>query len=131
VAKKQSALSAVPKGSTLQFAPATVAANLVQVNTKGITTPHADATNDPIGYKNWIAHDVAHGIYPKGAGVDPNQKIADDVAANADIRANQINFYASLDAKKLGYTWAIASATDVGKFEIVLDLMKLVVAHLS
>jgi hypothetical protein len=128
---KQSAFSAVPKGSTLQFAPATAATSLLQVNPEGIATPHADAANDPIGYKNWIAHDVAHGIYPKGAGVDPNQDITDDVTSNADIRANQINFYATLDAKKLGYTWAPATTTDVGKFKTVLDLMTLVVAHLT
>jgi hypothetical protein len=131
VAKKQTAFSTVPKGSTLQFAPATVASNLVQVSAKGVVTPHADAANDPIGYKNWIAHDVAHGIYPNGAGVDPNQDISDDVATNSDIRANQINFYATLDAKKLGYTWTPVTATDVGKLKTVLDLMTLIVARLS
>jgi hypothetical protein len=131
MAKNQSAFSKVPKGSTLQFAPATGATNLQQLTSKGTATPHADATNDPKGYKNWIAHDVAHGIYPSGAGVDPNQPIADDVAKNADTRALQTNFFASLDAKKLGYSWANVTTTDLSSLKIVADLMALVVAHLT
>jgi hypothetical protein len=131
MAKNQNAFSMVPKGSTLQFAPAAGATNLQVVAPKGGTAPHPDATNDPKGYKNWIAHDVAHGIYPKGAGVDPNQNISDDVSSNADIRATQINLYATLDAKKLGYTWAAVTTTDVGKLKTVGDLMNLVVAHLT
>jgi hypothetical protein len=131
MAKNQSAFSTVPKGANLQFAPATGATNLQQVTSNGVATPHADAANDPKGYKNWIAHDVAHGIYPSGTGVDPNQTIADDLAKNADIRALQANFFASLDAKKLGYSWANVTTTDLSSLKIVADLMALVVAHLT
>ena len=131
MAKKPTAFSTVPKGTTLQFAPATAATNLQQVKPTGAVAPQADAPNDPKGYKNWIAHDVAHGIYPNGAGVDPNQNISDDVGSNSDIRAAQVNFYVTLDAKKFGYAWTSVAATDVGKLKSVGDLMALIVSQLS
>jgi hypothetical protein len=128
--KSLSSFTRVPKNANLRFAASAGGLKLQQVGPK-TTADHPAAANDPKGYKNWIAGDVAHGIYPHGDQIDPDQKIADDVSKNSDVRAVQINLYATLDAKKFGYTWKTVTATDVSKLKTVADLMDLVVKHLS
>jgi hypothetical protein len=131
MAKPNSSFTRVPKGSLLNFSAAQGGLKLQQKAKRQAATDHPDAASDPQGYKNWIAGDVAHGIYPSGDGVDPNQSIIDDVSKNSDVRAVQINFYATLDAKKFGYTWTSVDGDDVGKLKTVGALMDLVVSHLS
>jgi hypothetical protein len=131
MARPKSSFTRVSPGSTLNFAATQGALRLQQTGKRQASTDHPDAASDPKGYKNWIAGDVAHGIYPNGDSVDPNQSIVDDVSKNSDVRAVQINLYATLDAKKFGYTWKSVSSGDVGKLKTVGTLMDLVVSHLS
>lgn len=87
--------------------------------------------SDPRGLKNFISFDVAHRIYPQGNSVDPNQDIARDMAANADLRGPQINLQAQFGALKFGYIWTQLTSAELGNLRIVGELMDRVIAHLA
>lgn len=93
--------------------------------------PVAPDPNDPSGVKSYIAFSVAHGIYPKGAGIDPDQDISDDVGLNAGTIAAEINFDAQHLATIHQLNWKSVSADDVSKLKTVSDLVNLVKTNLS
>ena len=87
--------------------------------------------SDPTGLKAYIANSIAHQLYPKGAGIDPDQDISDDVALNAGTIASEINVYGNESATVHHLTWTLVTATQVGKLGTVSDLVKLVKSSLS
>jgi hypothetical protein len=130
--KTKKSFSKLSQGTQLAVTAsnASVALQQTQDDSSAPSTHPAPAA-DPKGLKNYIAFDVAHGIYPVGDKVDPNRPIADDMSSNSDIRALQVNLYAKKDAGRFGYTWSAVKPSDLSGLKIVGDLMDLVVAHLS
>jgi len=104
---------------------------VIHTTAAGKSTAVGAPPDDPRGFKPYIAFSVAHGIFPDGDGVDPNQDISENAAANGDTLAVQINFYAQLLASKLRYKWSLVSADDVRKLKTVQDLVDLVKKNLS
>lgn len=86
---------------------------------------------DPTGVKGYIAFSVAHGIYPQGAGIDPDEDISDDVALNSATISAEINFDAQHLATIHQLTWSQVSPADVQKLGTVGDLVALVKQNLA
>lgn len=86
---------------------------------------------DPTGVKAYVAFSVAHGIYPNGAGINPDEDIASDAKLNAATIALEINFDAGHLAIMHHLVWNAVKAGDVTTLEKVSGLVSLVKAHLS
>jgi len=109
---------------------------LVQTDTgkaTGAGTPNAvppDA-DDPTGVKNYIAFSVAHGVYPKGAGINPDQDISDDVKLNSDTIATEVNVDAQHSATIHKLKWNQVTAVQIAALMKVSDLVSLIKKNLT
>jgi hypothetical protein len=91
----------------------------------------ASAGDDPTGIKGYIAFSVAHALYPKGDGIDPDYPIATDIKLNGPSIAAEINVDAQHSATMHHFTWKSVTADDLSGLATVSDLVKLVQNNLS
>jgi hypothetical protein len=91
----------------------------------------AAPADDPTGIKGYIAFSVAHALYPRGDGIDPDYPIANDIKLNGPSIAAEINVDAQHSATMHHLTWKSVTADDLSGLATVSDLVKLVQNNLS